>query len=68
MIVRDFHIKGVTFPPIEAYTPSIVDADTVLPSSITSQRLQPVAGRNSQVFKPHGGMKHQQLAPGYAFD
>lgn len=68
MIVRDFHIKGVTFPPIEADTPPVVDADAVLPSPITSQSLQPVAGRNSKVLKPHGGVKHQQLSPGNALD
>ena len=54
--------------PCEANPPLRVDANAVLPFMLSVQRLKMIAGRNSERFKIHYGIKHIQLAQGSAFD
>jgi len=52
MIVNDFDIVSVSVAPDETNPKLVIDADAMLPGSVTLQRLQAVAWRNPQVFLP----------------
>jgi hypothetical protein len=61
MIVDDFHVVGVTFPPHEADAVLIIDSDAVLALALAVQSLQPVPGRNVQIVQRHGSMQQEEL-------
>src|SRR5205823_2901485 len=61
MVVGDLDIVGLAVRPSEAEAPLVVDADAVLPFTVASQLLQPVARRHAQVFQHFGGVQEQQL-------
>jgi len=42
MIIRYLNIVSVAIAPSEAYPPTIVDPDAVLPHSITGEFLKPI--------------------------
>lgn len=54
--------------PDEAYTPLIVDPDTVLPSSITFQFLKSIGGRNAEIIQIFGVVEISQLTIGRLLD
>ncbi|HTX03268.1 MAG TPA: hypothetical protein VMD07_06270 [Candidatus Acidoferrales bacterium] len=54
MIVDDFYVDSLAINPPEADSIALVDADRVLPSSVASKFLQPVARRRTQVFQRVG--------------
>ena len=54
MVVDDFNVFRSSINPAETDTPLGVDPDGMLSSSVPTQRLQPVAGRNPQVLKVGG--------------
>lgn len=68
MVVHDFDIVCITVVPIEAYSPLIVDADAVHVSPITSQLLQAVSGRNSQIVDVFCVVDDHQLSLRLALD
>ena len=49
MVVHNFNIHGIAVHPDEAYSPLIVDPDTVLSFSVSPQRFQSVRWWNTQV-------------------
>ena len=63
MIIRNLHLVGVSVAPHETDTPLVVDADTVLPRTVTFQRMEPATRRNSQIHQTFGRVQHQELAP-----
>ena len=44
----DLHIVGIAATPPETDAPLIIDPDTVLTGSVTFQRFQPIARRDTQ--------------------
>ena len=68
MIIHDLNVVGVTVLPPKADTPPIIDPNAVLPSAVTRQLLEPVAGRESQVFYCFGGIENEQLSQGGAIE
>jgi hypothetical protein len=68
VLAHNLHVKGITIPPFETDTPSLVDADTVLPCPIPFELLQAIYRRDTQVIKCHGPIQHPQLAQGNLLD
>jgi hypothetical protein len=62
VVVRDFDIMGVTSGPSEADPPLVIDANAVLPASISRQPLQPVPWGNAQVMKRLRRVQKQKLS------
>ena len=63
MRVGNLHLPCLAITPSKADTPLVVDADTVSPSSVSSQRLETIAGRRTQIIQPTGCVEHQELRP-----
>src|ERR1700744_4613750 len=61
VIVHDFNVPDRTVVPLKAYPPLIVDADTVLPSPIAPQRLQPIARWYEQIVELLGCIDSEKL-------
>jgi len=61
MIIHELDVIGVAVAPVEADPPLIVDADRPLPHSITSELVEPVSGRNTQIFDPRHGIQQKEL-------
>src|ERR1700690_2233275 len=51
MVVRDFNIVCVPFPPDKADPPTVVDADAVLAAAVALKGLQVVPRDDAQVAK-----------------
>lgn len=51
MVIHDLYIKSISFPPHEAHTVLIVNPDTMLACTVSTQRFQLIAGWYSQVFE-----------------
>jgi len=62
MVVHDLDIFGVSRPPPKTDPPLIVDANAVLPGSVSSKLLQPVAWRTAKVVQGLGRIQDQELA------
>ena len=58
MVVDDFHTMGTVVSPHKTDPPLVVDADAVLPRSVTSQSLKAVTRRSAQVIE---SPRHCQL-------
>ena len=54
VVVGDFDFSGTTVCPAEADAPLVVDADAVLPLTVTAQRLEAVGRRQPQVGQRRG--------------
>lgn len=54
MVIGYFYIEGIAVAPHEAHAELIVDSNAVLSRSVPARLLQPVAGRDSQIFQPPG--------------
>lgn len=50
MVVHDLNVPRGAFSPLEAYPPSIIDADAVLPVTVAEQRFEAIPRRDSQVL------------------
>jgi hypothetical protein len=68
MIVRDLNVLGARAGPSKADTKLVVDADAVLPGTVSLQCLQPVAWRNPKVIESAGDFQLSELATGDGFD
>jgi hypothetical protein len=51
MIVCDLHIGGVVIAPNKTDPVLIINPNTVLPSPVTAQFLEPVTGRTPQIVQ-----------------
>jgi hypothetical protein len=49
MIINDFDMVCVSFPPVEANSPLLIDANAELALSITLQCLKTIARRNFKI-------------------
>jgi hypothetical protein len=50
MVVHDLYVLRACGHPAEAHTKLVVHADTILPSAVTPERLQPVARQYAEVI------------------
>src|SRR5438034_7686657 len=62
MIVDDFDVPRAVISPAKANSPLIVDSDAMLPTPITADLLQPIAGRHAQVTQILRAVEHLQLS------
>src|SRR5260370_3624533 len=62
VIIRNLHLVSVSAAPHETDTPLVVDADTVLPRTVTFQWMKSVTRRNFQIHQTFGRVQHQELA------
>lgn len=62
MIVDNLYVVSICIPPNETDTVLVVDADGVLPFSISCKRLQAVVGRDTEIIQSDGRMEHRQLS------
>ena len=51
VIIGDFNVMCVAILPAEADAPLLVDADAVLPTTVSLERFQAIGGRYFQVFQ-----------------
>src|ERR1700747_2095233 len=63
VIVDELHVHRTLPRPHKANPPLIVDANRVLPLSITSERFQPVSRRSSQIAQRGCGIQIAELPP-----
>jgi hypothetical protein len=65
MVVHNLNVVRVAVAPDEAQPPLIVDADAVLSDAIACQRLQPIAGRLTEIFQVGRRRQRAQFAAGH---
>jgi len=61
VIVHDFNVVGVPFPPSKAETPLVVDPNAVLSLSVAMQGFQAVSRRRHQVSQFRGAVQLPEL-------
>ena len=66
MIVHNFDFIRIAACPAKTYAPLIIDADAVLPLTITRQFFQAVPWGDAKVFKPFRCVDYEQLTKGYS--
>ena len=54
MIVNYLHVESVTTPPNKAYSPLVIDTDTVLARSRLSQPFQTIGRRDAEIIQASG--------------
>jgi hypothetical protein len=68
MVVNNLDLVGLARTPNKANAPLIVDADAVLPVSISFQTLNAVRGQSRKSSEIHCGIEYVQFAKGRALD
>ena len=68
MVISYFNLFGISVFPHKANSPFIVDPNAVLSPAIPLQWLEPVAGRDAQVFEFSGGTDLLQFSDSYLDD
>jgi hypothetical protein len=61
VVVHNLDLVGVSVPPLKADAVLVIDANAVLAFPITSEPLQAVAGRQSEVAKRSGRINDLQF-------
>jgi hypothetical protein len=61
VVVDNFHVFGPCVRPAKAYTPLIINTDTVLPLSVACERLKAIAWRRLQELQRCGCLKLSEL-------
>ena len=61
MIIDDFNVMRVSACPAETDAPLVVDANTVLTGSITTQLLESVGWWNAEVKETGSSVEHDEL-------
>ena len=68
MVVNDLNPFWTSIAPLEADTPLIINSDTVLRHTVTTQTLEPVARRNPKILETTRSVDLTQLAQRDASD
>lgn len=63
MVIDDLDLPCAAVPPNETDTPPFVDANAVLSSAVSPQRLKPVTRRRLQIVKSACSLKRQEFCP-----
>jgi hypothetical protein len=51
VIIHYFDVPRCAFSPLKAYPPVLVDADAMLPATISMQSFETIARRNTQIVE-----------------
>jgi hypothetical protein len=65
MVINNFDIIGMAVPPVEAYSPLIVDPDAPLAFSLADKLFQPVSRRYAKKFQSCRAVDLGQFAKGH---
>jgi hypothetical protein len=70
MVVNDLDIRRTwrAFRPLEADSPLVIDADTVLPGSVTFERFQPIASQGAEYAEAACCAEDSQPFPSLVLD
>jgi len=68
VVVNDLTPFWTSVAPLEADTPLIINSDTVLRRTVTTQTLEPVTRRNPKILETTGSVDLTQLAQRDASD
>jgi len=68
VVVNDLNPFWTSVAPLEADTPLIINSDTVLRRTVTTQTLEPVTRRNPKILETTGSVDLTQLAQRDASD
>jgi hypothetical protein len=68
VVIHDLDVLGAAVAPFEADSPSLIDANQMLPLAVALQRFKSNARRRPQVIQVARVMQQQQLAPRRPFD
>lgn len=68
MIIHDFNLVCVPFPPNKTETPLVIDPNAVLPLPGTVERLKPIPWRCGQVAELSSAVYLPKLASCNLFD
>lgn len=63
-MVRDFDLIGVTVFPYKTDSRLIVDPKRVLSAAVAFETVEPVCGRNLEIFQSCCRIQHLQFATG----
>ena len=63
-MLRILYILGAVFAEHQAEPPLLVDADAVLSLTISRERFETIARRNTKILKTHRSIKLLQFAEG----
>ncbi len=63
MIIRDLNAVRISIKPPKTYSPLIVEADAILPFTITGQFLQAITWGHPHVVQSFRGVEQSQFAP-----
>jgi hypothetical protein len=62
MIINNFDVVRVSFSPLKADTPLLIDTDAVLTGAATCQLLKMVCRRDAQIRQRLGSVKNLELS------
>lgn len=62
MVVHNLHVEDIVVLPVEADSPSVIDANRILVCSISFEFLQMIGGRHPQIIEAAGTVQHPQFA------
>ena len=65
MVINNFGIIGMAVPPVEAYSPLIVDPDAPLAFSLADKLFQTVSRRHAKKFQSGRAVDQSQFAKGH---
>ena len=68
MVIHDLHVLSASIRPAEAQAELIINAHAVLAGTITSQSLQSVAWRNTQVLQAPRDLELSKFSSCYGAD
>lgn len=61
MVIDDLNTLRMTISPEKADPPLVIDADAIRSFSIPFERLEPIRGRQPEIFQPDSGVNRVQL-------
>lgn len=61
MIINELGVPGLALAPHETNPPLIVDANTILPSTVALQSLKTISGRHTQILYSNCRVEHLKL-------
>ena len=64
MIIDEFYIVRIGVGPPNTEAPLLVDPNAPLAAPITSELLEPIGGRHTQVVERSGGIEHTESPQG----
>ena len=60
MIIDDFYVMRAILPPLKANSPLLIDANTLLSITVSTQRFKSITGKIHQILDASGAFKYLQ--------